>query len=108
MLRDCNGATCGYYQYLQGTSMASPHAVGVVALIIGRLGDGPGGIHPNYTENVLEQTATDHACPEPRLHSYADKLRGPEFDALCEGNARKNGFYGQGIVDALAAVQKGN
>ena len=57
---------------------------------------------------MLEQTATDHACPEPRLHSYADKLRGPEFDALCEGTPRFNGFYGHGIVDALAAVQKGN
>ena len=31
-------ATCAYYQYLQGTSMASPHAVGVAALIVAQYG----------------------------------------------------------------------
>ena len=40
----------------------------------------------------------------PALHSYADKGRGPSFTALCEGDAEFNGFYGHGIVDALAAV----
>ena len=32
------GGTCAYYQYLQGTSMASPHATGVAALIVGKYG----------------------------------------------------------------------
>jgi hypothetical protein len=27
-----------------------------------------------------------------------------EFDALCEGGLRYNGFYGYGIVDALSAA----
>ncbi len=36
VVRDCSGSTCAYYQYLQGTSMASPHAAGVAALIVGR------------------------------------------------------------------------
>jgi hypothetical protein len=42
----------------------------------------------------------------PPLHSYADKLRPASFDALCEGTTDLNGFYGDGIVDALAAVEK--
>ena len=66
----------------------------------------PGGItmDPDAVEEVLTATARDHPCPEPRLHSYADKARGPAFNALCEGDAEFNGFYGHGIVDALAAV----
>ena len=43
VVRDCQGGTCAYYQYLQGTSMASPHAVGVAALIISQFGKRDGG-----------------------------------------------------------------
>ena len=38
VVRDCNGSICGYYQYLRGTSMAAPHAVGVAALIVSEFG----------------------------------------------------------------------
>jgi subtilisin family serine protease len=104
VLRDCKGRTCAYYQYLQGTSMASPHAVGVLALIVGAHKGHP-RLSPDAALRILERTATDHACPTPRLHSYADKLRLPEYDAFCEGTPQFNGFYGHGIVDALRAAQ---
>jgi lantibiotic leader peptide-processing serine protease len=109
-IRDCNAAgVCGYYQYLQGTSMSSPHAVGVAALIVSRLGQHdpshPGlRLDPTKVESLLLRTAAEHACPEPRLFSYANEGRPPEFDAFCEGDLNFNGFYGYGIVDAFAAV----
>jgi subtilisin family serine protease len=108
VVRDCSGSTCAYYQYIQGTSMASPHAAGVAALIVSEHGSGFFGqrsLDPATTQRILEETATDTPCPEPRLHSYADKGRGPSFDALCVGTPEFNGFYGHGIVDALAAVE---
>jgi len=104
VLRDCRGSTCAYYQYLQGTSMASPHAVGVLALIVGAHKQQK-KLSPDDAQRILEATATDHACPEPRLHSYADKGRAAHYDALCVGTPQFNGFYGHGIADALRAVQ---
>ncbi len=107
VVRDCRGSTCAYYQWIQGTSMASPHAVGVAALIVSRFGEEKhdnATLHPLITQAVLQATATDTACPEPRLHSYADKLRDASYTALCEGTPELNGFYGHGIIDALAAV----
>jgi hypothetical protein len=38
------------------------------------------------------------------LFSYANEGRPAEFNAFCEGDPNFNGFYGYGIVDALAAV----
>jgi hypothetical protein len=104
VLRDCRGKTCAYYQYLQGTSMASPHAVGVLALIVGAHKHGR-KLSPDAAQRILQESATNHACPTPRLHSYADKLRPPDFDALCVGTPQFNGFYGHGIADALRAVR---
>ncbi len=108
--KQCTAAgRCGYYTYLQGTSMAAPHASGVAALIASRYGKRDwwrGGLtmSPNRVERHLYRTAAEHACPTPRLKSYAQEGRDATFDALCEGGRNFNGFYGYGIVDAYAAV----
>jgi subtilisin family serine protease len=99
---------CGYYAYLQGTSMASPHVSGVAALIVSEHGhrDRSGlGLSPWTTERILYRTAAKHACPEPRLQTYTNEGRSAEFNAYCAGDERFNAFYGYGIVDAYAAVK---
>lgn len=110
VFKQCTTAgECGYYTYLQGTSMASPHVSGVAALIVSKWGKKEGkdgyGLAPAKVEQHLYRTATEHACPEPRLQSYANEGRSTEFDAYCAGSLNFNGFYGYGIVDANAAVR---
>ena len=87
--------------------MASPHVVGVAALIVSEFGkrshDGM-SLNPLLTQAILEGSATDTPCPTQNPFSYADKNRPPDFTAFCEGTPVYNGFYGHGIVDALAAV----
>ena len=108
VLRDCRGSVCAYYAYLQGTSMASPHAAGVAALIVSRYGhqDRPGRgftLSPRRTERILKATAEDTPCPSPPTLVYPDPdLEG--LSATCEGTLERNGFYGFGVVDAMSAV----
>jgi subtilisin family serine protease len=106
-----NAANCGVYVYLQGTSMASPHVTGVAALIVSEFGTGTTaadfGMSPAAVESRLRSTATNHACPKPRLFVYPDLVGADPnvpFEARCEGTASFNGFYGDGIANALAAV----
>lgn len=118
VVRSCKGSVCAYYQYLQGTSMASPHAVGVASLIVSRFGHSDrahGGLtlNPDVTASILQGTATEHACPNPRAFTYTRLVAQPDgsFQTVtdthtCEGPKSKNGFYGAGIVDALHAVAR--
>ncbi len=115
VVKDCKGSVCGYYQYLQGTSMASPRVAGVAALIVSRYGRPdrrhPGGLtlDPGVVERILKGTATPTPCPTPAAFTYTRHL--PSGSTVtdthtCEGGAGGNGFYGKGIVDALRAVRQ--
>jgi subtilisin family serine protease len=100
----------GYYQYLQGTSMATPHATGVAALIVseyGRASRGGFGLSPDAVQRVIEGTATAIPCPVPATVDYHDEGRDDSFTATCVGTPEFNGFYGNGAIDAYAAVTHG-
>ncbi|HEX8992714.1 MAG TPA: S8 family serine peptidase, partial [Anaerolineales bacterium] len=92
---DPSGAT---YCYLQGTSMASPHAAGVAALLISA------GVAPHAVGAMMQNTADQIACP-PDITIYAF------FPAVdngapqnCTGGPGYNAFYGAGQINALTAV----
>lgn len=109
VFKECkSNGECGYYRYLQGTSMASPHASGVAALIVSKHGKKQGragyGLDPDLVERHLYRTATEQACPNPRLQQYRDEGRDETYDAYCAGGRNFNGFYGYGVIDAYAAV----
>jgi subtilisin family serine protease len=116
VVQDCTSkGVCGYYQYLQGTSMASPHAVGVAALIVSKYGKAdkahPGGLtlDPRRTEGLLTGTATDTPCPAGGSYTYTRILSSGATVTTthtCEGTLERNGFYGEGIVNALSAVRR--
>jgi subtilisin family serine protease len=102
VIRSCTqGNDCAYYQGIQGTSMAAPHVTGVAALVIGALG---GSADPDLVRQVIEQSAADHACPVPATVDYTVIGRPASWNATCTGTATLNNFYGNGLVDAAAAV----
>ncbi|WP_243710788.1 S8 family serine peptidase [Actinomadura sp. KC216] len=113
IIRSCKGDDCAYYQSIQGTSMASPHAVGVAALIVSKYGKRDRGgltLDPRAVEGILRGTATAKECPSPRAYEYVwytlvdGKWVKNTSTQTCEGSKARNGFFGNGIVDALNAV----
>jgi subtilisin family serine protease len=114
VVRDCKGSTCAYYQWIQGTSMASPHATGVAALIVSQYGHRRSSgisLHPLFTQAYVEASATDTACMSNQpdgTFSYTHVNRPADWTSFCEGTPVFNGWYGHGIVDALKAVTFGH
>ncbi|GAA2819129.1 S8 family serine peptidase [Kitasatospora paracochleata] len=83
------------YGYKQGTSMASPHTTGVVAL----LASTHPWAGPDELRWMLTHQADEHACP-----STYDPSGDGAWKATCEGSADNNGFYGAGIINANKAA----
>jgi len=78
------------YGLKSGTSMASPHTAGVLALLA--------GTHPSWgpeqLKAALEGEADDKPCAPPQNNSGAP----------CQGTDSFNSYAGEGMVDALDAV----
>ncbi|GAA2644938.1 S8 family peptidase [Streptomyces vastus] len=87
----------GKWGYMAGTSMASPHAAGVAALIKSTHPYAP----PALVKALLYAEADSVPCTDPYDIDGDGKI-----DAVCEGGKNRNGFYGAGMADALDAVTK--
>jgi lantibiotic leader peptide-processing serine protease len=97
-LVDASGAT---YCYQQGTSMASPHAAGVAALIESRGVTARGAVAA-----MLENTADPFACPPPGVVAqyafFPSVSNGAPQE--CTGGPGSTSWYGKGQVNALSAL----
>jgi subtilisin family serine protease len=78
------------YGLLSGTSMASPHVAGVLALMKSQ--------HPGWAPKKLiaelRKQADDHICMPSATPTAA----------VCVGSLANNSYYGEGLADALDAT----
>ncbi len=96
-LVDASGAT---YCYQQGTSMASPHVVGVAALIVSQFGH----MAPAALRTMLINSADALPCPpDPSIYDFFPAVDNGAPQE-CTGGPAYNSFNGHGQVNALAAI----
>jgi lantibiotic leader peptide-processing serine protease len=99
---DPAGGPNAFYCYLQGTSMASPHVTGLVALMISRFGE----MSASDVRRQLERTADPIACPTAAVLAQYAFFPSVNNDApqTCTGTTAHNGWYGFGQINALKAI----
>lgn len=86
----------GGYAYLNGTSMSSPHAAGVAALVV----EARPKWSPGAVKAAVMRTAAHLDCPPDWQPLNADDER-----SRCYGGGGRTSFFGTGMVDALAAAR---
>jgi subtilisin family serine protease len=104
-----DGPPGAVYCYLQGTSMASPHAAGVAALIVSRFGDTQnpqnGKMRSGAVQQYLQHTSDPQPCPTVLSAIFTEVFTLPSGEPqACQGGPGYTSWYGSGQVNALSAV----